>query len=310
MCVRRCRGSATDEGRVPQVSNTSGEIVGAGKSLRHEVSELFGLRWEAAVEWVAIAWMSAWLWSFVLQGRWMPPGPLTWSADAIEAAGFGTPHWLVDTSEWLVSPDRSWIYWVLVAATVMASTASIGRRTGFRVTAVIAMALALEVETSWRTCTLIGFGVSALAMVAWIRVWQRGPVDRYWVQLVFSRQVVPLLVAPVIAPVLVLHALLGAYSRDDGDEPSIALAEEAVRAPRGSMGDGAGILPWADTMALVAAITSAHNPWIASRVASHFHFKLKQQREFAELSARNKRAFSSHGDHAFEDLLLKGDAES
>jgi len=269
-----------------------------------------GLRWETAVEWIVIAWMSAWLWSFLLQGLRTPSGPLTWSADAIESAGLGTPHWLVDTSDWIASPDRSWPYWVLVAAAVIAATASIGQRTGSRVAALVAMALALEAKTSWWTCALVVLGVLGLAMVAWIRAWTKGPVDRYQVEILFSRQVVPLLVAPVIAPVLMLHTLLGVYSRKEPYEPSIALAEEAARAPRGSNGDGAETLSWVDTMALVAAITSANNPWMARQVASHFHFKMKQQREAAEVSARAKRASLSDRDDAFEHLLRKGGAES
>jgi len=173
--------------------------------------------------------------------------------------------------------------------------------------ALVAMALVLEIETSWLTCAFIGLGVLALAGLALIRGGQGSPHDKYWVKVAFSGQVVGLLVAPVIAPVLVLRALLDAYKWDDGYEPSIALADEAVEERRKSMVTGTETLPWADTMALVAAITSTHNPWIARRVASHFHLELKQQRKAAEEREKRKRALSSHGDHAFEGLLLKAD---
>lgn len=288
------------------MSNTDDGSVGNGTSLRHELSQLFGLRWETATEWIVIVWISGWLWTSLLQSNWMTIGPLTWSADMIDAAGFGIPGWLTDTSDWLTAQARSWVYWVLISIIVMASTASIGRRAGFRMTAMIALAFAFEVEASWRTLAFIGLGVSALAIAAWIRAWQGSPGDRYWVRLMFLGQVVPLLFAPVVAPVFVLRGVLDAYLRYDRTSPSLALAKEVTRAPRTTIGDVTSTVLRADTMALVAAMTSAHSPREANLVASHFHYEMKQQREQVELNAQSKQTLFWRR-NAIPEALLRTD---
>jgi len=261
---------------VGQMSGPTGTVTSAAKSFRHEVYELFGVRWETAIEWVVITYLSTWFWWSILASRGSVPGPLTWGADAIHSAGFGTQHWLVDTATWLVSPDRTWVYTVLVIAVAMAATASIGQRTGFRVVALVALTLALEINPTLVTAKWVLLGVSVLAAMAVVLSVVSDEAPRR-VFAVFISEVLILPAAPVFAPVVVLFMLATRYDTATLYEPSLLLAASVDEAIRTAEKASTEVPPICLTMALVAAITSANDPRAARKVAARFHSMMESR---------------------------------
>ena len=285
--------------------STTDDLAAKANSLREEVRHLFGLRWDNFVEWVIIAWSSAWLWtSWAVSNAFVFPmnGPIEWIAEVLRLLDVPSPSWLLSIPRWLTEPDRSWLLWVFIVGAAVFATLSVRshRHTGLRVMALVCMILALEVDGSawpilWSGLwALIPFGIALVlgALPDSRNSEQRlssfflpqGVAEHYFVR------VLGIFAMTVVAPGVLFAALVTSYRTVVPYEPSRELARLVAYELEERADSLADVDAFTALSALVAAVSANSSSNSSRHVAGTFHFHMKRQRESRRLAERAGRA--------------------
>ena len=287
------------------------DITDHTKSLREEVQHLFGLRWDSFVEWTMIAWLSLWFWtSCLVTSEFTLPsvGPIEWIAEVLRALAVDPPEWLLAIPGWLTDPQRAWLLHVFVISAVAAATLAVRsyRHTGLRVLALACAALAYEVDASASPIAqilLLAAVPAAVAILISFLPDRREREDRMTsffhgagVSERYIMRVFGLFVAPVVAPFLLLVALVTSYRTEVAYQPSYDLARAAASGLESA--GGSTKLADADALAVVSAIVAAitaNSTQLESRwTASTFNYEWKERRA-AEAARRRAQRWRQRG---------------
>lgn len=277
----------------------SNEIPHTAKAWREEIDHLFGINWDHFIEWLLIAWLSAWIWTaWIVSNAFIVPrsGPITWIADVIREFG-GTPAaWLVAIPEWLTDPTRAALLPISVVASAAFATLSVRsyKLTGLRVLALAMAAIAVEIHGSvlpllWiALIAAVPCVISVLASFIpqddddlrdereWSFFYAKGSLQLY------ATRVLALYVMPIAAPIVLVFVLVFSYRIERQYQPSEALGKVAAREiAKQSRSDKtlAEADPLVISSALVAAVTSALPTTHSQRVAASFDDALRDHLE-------------------------------
>lgn len=275
----------------------SNEVPNTAKAWREEVDHLFGISWDRFIEWVLIGWLSAWIWTaWIVSNAFIVPrsGPITWIADVIRSFGGEPAAWLVAIPTWLMDPARAALLPITVVLSAVAATLSLRshKLTGLRVLALAAACVAVEVEGSmWPLLwiVLIAAIPAAAAFVAGLLPTERDHDEREWAFFyskgtveMFLARVVGLFVMPVVAPLVLLAALLFSYRLEREYRPADALGTVTARELNRASNEGKTVAtsdPLLTVAAIVAAITSTSELPNSRAVAATFDFHVRHRRE-------------------------------
>lgn len=285
-------------------------------TLREEVNQLFGLRWDNLVEWVIIVWASAWLYSsWAVNNSIVFPqeGPIEWIASVLRLLDVQPPAWLAGIPHWLTDPSRGWLLGTFMALSAVFTTLAVRHydRAGLRFIALVAMMLALEVsEDAW---PLIGTALLAAVPAAIAFVWgfvhnaQAGSdKDRssYYfppaVIRMFIEGALGIYAMPIAAPFVLAYSLVDSYRTKLPYEPSRDLARLAIR----ELHDQPQKLADADTFtvvsALAAVLTAGPSTRTSRNIAGTAHYYLEQRHDARVRAARREqdRRYSLNSFHA------------
>ena len=297
--------------------------AGFAKSLREEINALLGIRWDSLVEWVVIAWLSAWTWAAIFSDQgplpgWGPSsgeghGPLTGIGLFLENLDASSPGWFSAVMGWLHDPAHNWVYYVflLTAVTTSVTAARNSRHTGLRVLALLSTAIACEMNGSlWPVAwVLLLAAVPALwaCGIDWVgRKSDEGDGDRYYfapgILMRFLTRIAFLFLLPLAAPFLLLGQLVVSFRTDLPYSPAKEISNEVITVLTARGADGPSALDPLTEAASSAAISLAGNQSREAReVLISYHFALKRRRE-AE-GARKRREAKPAGRSADSSFL-------
>lgn len=274
------------------------DIADNAKAWRTEIRHLFGLSWDRFIEWVIIAWLSAWIWTaWTVSNAIVFPtsGPITWISEVIRAFGVQPARWLLDVPIWLTDPQRGMLLPIGVIASAVLATLSLHSYdlTGLRVLALACALVAVEIHRSMLPMLWIVLlaAIPFLAALGFSFLPQDRDHDvdeREWSAFTpevsvrfYLARVLGLFVMPLAAPVFLLFAVVNSYRvereyRPADDLASVAaqeLVREVEQGKRLSTSD-----PLTVTSALVAAITSISPTTNSRRVAAAFDYRIRERR--------------------------------
>lgn len=116
------------------------------------LSNLFGVRWDSAIQWTIVAFASAWFWLSAFPsmaahgGYWCSQGPVDWLVQGLENLGIGVPAWLADTPAWLEQSRHAWVLALLPLIAALCGTCLVKaqRSSGLVILSVIAILLGVQ----------------------------------------------------------------------------------------------------------------------------------------------------------------------
>jgi hypothetical protein len=262
------------------------------KSLREEINELFGVRWDSVIEWAVISWLSVWFWTTYAgpSSEGWKSGPLRGIEDFLRSLDVEPPAWLLATLAWFSDSARQTLLpaFVIIAAVACVTSVRGYHLSGLRTLALVALAIACEINASlYPVAWVLALAAipASIAMVLGLTADRfRRRSGRYYLsdRIVanYSTRIVMLFLSPVLAPGLLALQLVASFRTDLPYSPAEELATEVALkledkwpAPDGERG--------ADELTQVAAAASIHLAGntsaearnVASRYLHHLRFR-------------------------------------
>lgn len=277
----------------------SDQLAPDAKTIREEINELFGLRWDTLVEWVVIAWLSVWFWTSQRQesreGRsfgWTE-GPLTAVEDFLHSLNIVPPSWLSGTTDWLAHSSPEWLSTVLVVVAVVSCVTAVRsyRLSGQRTLALLATALVCEVQGAFWPVLWVLLLAAIPAAVAWSIAFTDGrrkdskfSENEYYfgpgIVTAYVTRIVLLFLVPIFAPILLAGQLVVSFRTNSRYDPANELNKEVIDALKTRGTGRADDLDALTEVAAAAAIQLAGNPSPEARqIAGEYRFRLQQRRK-------------------------------
>lgn len=276
-------------------------------TIRGEIKALFGLRWDTAVEWTMICWLSAWVLTAPLAGKGAgadvrDTGPISWIARSLWGLGLDAPEWIGALSLWLRDPGRPWLEVALIFASAILLTAAVRSVSlaGLRTVGLLSLAGVFEISRTYSSASvvlLIALMPALTAIVIGV-VSDRTRRDReerrtefYLPQIIvrtFLTQVMLVILAPLIAPLLLLGMLVVGYKSSLPYRPITELAFEARKRMEQSSVPLEKLDALTASAALVSAILAGNSSREAHEVAAGFHLSLRDRRQADDMRRRDE----------------------
>lgn len=286
------------------------------KTLREEIGALFGVRWDSVLEWIIIAWLSAWFWLqsvAALAPKESPlkrlasdadgnSGPVSGIGRFIQFVDISIPGWLSGFVDWLHEPLNNWI---CVAATLLAVATCVTavrsyRHTGLRVIALTSAAIACEINGNLAPVTWILF-LSAIPTIwacslDWIdqrREESKFSEDSYYfaqgILTKFISRIIFLFIQVPAAPALIIMQLIVSFRTDLRYSPSVELNREILKVLKTQSERDETRLDALTQRAssAVDSLTGSQSP-DAQEILRDYHRALQQRREAMESAERRQ----------------------
>ncbi len=280
--------------------------------MRSELGILLGIRWNAVVAWIVLAWLSLWLWRTILAGQLFDwgSGPVTFIADAYRSLGDKPPGWLASMIGWLLDPahDALTTVFVLIAVVSIVSAVRCHRHAGLRSIAWVSTAFASEVAGRfWPVVAVLALssipGVIAgcIALVSSARStdarddealddMHRGDARAAYrgrtIVIYFIARVAAVLLAPLAAPALLMVQLVTSFRSEAPFEP----ARDILRTIGSDAPETKADIDPLTRAAATAAIQLAGNDSREARgIVTDFSNRLEQRRRQRARLAEDER---------------------
>lgn len=291
------------------------------KTIREEIGALFGVRWDSFLEWIIIAWLSAWFWLQPVAALAQNESPLKSLASDAEGnsgpvSGIGRfihfvdmpiPDWLSEFVDWLHDPLNNWI---CIATTVLAVAACVTavrsyRHTGLRVIALTSTAIACEVNGDLAPVTWIlllsAIPATWACSLDWIdqrRAKSKFSEDSYYfaqgILIKFISRIIFLFAQIPAAPALIIVQLVVSFRTDLSYSPAVELNREIMKVLKTqSERDKARLDALTQRASSAVDSLTGNQSRDAQEILRDYHHALKLRRETMESANRRKEMTKS-----------------